>query len=103
MEVIVHPEVDNDLLAQIEFYSREGGTQLAHEFYAEFRRCFDVIVDRAATFPYYTPRLRRINFHRFPYHILFELIDDEVIHVVVVKHDRRDPDFGMDRSLISSF
>ena len=97
MEIIVHPEVDNDLLAQIEFYSREAGPELAIEFYAEFRRCFDVMVDRAATFPLYTPRLRRVNFHRFPHHILFEVINDELIHMVAVKHDRRDPNFGLDR------
>ena len=97
MEIIVHPEVDNDLLGQIEFYSHEAGSEVAVEFYAEFRRCFDIIVDRAASFPLYTSRLRRINFHRFPYHILFEVLDGEVVHVVVVKHDHRDPDFGLDR------
>ena len=97
MEIIVHPEVDNDLLDHIEYYSRKAGSQLALEFYTEFRRCFDIIVDRASSFPLYTPRLRRINFDRFPYHILFEILDDGVIHVVVVKHDSRDPDLGLDR------
>ena len=97
MEIIVHPEVDNDLLGQIEFYSREAGSEIAVEFYTEFRRCFDVIVNRAASFPMYAPRLRRINFSRFPYHILFEVLDDKVVHIVVVKHDSRDPDFGLDR------
>ena len=97
MESIVHPEVDNDLLGQIEFYSREASPEVAVEFYTEFRRCFDVVVDRAASFPMYTSRLRRINFSRFPYHILFEVLDDNVVHLVVVKHDRRDPDFGLDR------
>jgi hypothetical protein len=56
-----------------------------------------IIIERGASFPLYTPRLRRINFHRFPYHILFEILDDEIIHVVVVKHDSRDPDLGLDR------
>jgi plasmid stabilization system protein ParE len=97
MEAIVHPEVDNDLLDPIEYYSRKAGSQLAVEFYTEFRRCFDIILDRASTFPLYTSRLRRINFNRFPYHTLFEGLDDELIHVVVVKHDRRDPEFGLDR------
>ncbi len=97
MEIIVHPEVDNDLLGHIGYYSRKVGPQLALEFYTEFRRCFDIIIERAASFPLYTSRLRRINFHRFPYHILFEILDNEVIHVVVVKHDRRDPDLGLDR------
>ncbi|MBX3265454.1 MAG: type II toxin-antitoxin system RelE/ParE family toxin [Acidobacteria bacterium] len=97
MEVIVHPKVDDDLVDHIEYYSREGGSELGLEFYNEFLRCYYIIVERAASFPLYTPRLRRINFNRFPYHILFEVLGDEVIHVVVVKHDSRDPDFGLDR------
>ena len=97
MEIIVHPEVDNDLVDQIEFYSREASPEVALEFYTEFRRCFDVVVERAASFPMYTSRLRRINLSRFPYHILFEVLEDKIVHFVVVKHDSRDPDFGLDR------
>ena len=97
MEIIVHPEVDNDLLDYIEYYSRKAGTEVALQFYTEFRICFDIIARRAKSFPLYTTRLRRINFDRFPYHILFEILDDEVIHVVMVKHDSRNPDFGLDR------
>lgn len=97
MEIIVHPEVDNDLLGQIKFYSLEASHEVALEFYTEFRQCFGIIAARAESFPLYTSRLRRINFRRFPYHILFEVLDNEVVHIVVVKHDRRDPDFGLDR------
>ena len=97
MEIIVHPEVDNDLLDHINYYARKVEPQLAIEFYIEFRRCFDTIIERGASFPLYTSRLRRINFNRFPYHILFEILGDEVIHIVVVKHDSRDPDLGLDR------
>lgn len=97
MEVIVHPQVDNDLVCHIEYYSREAGAEIAISFYEEFLRCLGVIEVRAKAFPLYTPRLRRINFDRFPYHILFEVLHEETVHVVVVKHDSRDPDLGLDR------
>ncbi len=97
MEIIVHPEIDNDLVGHIEYYSHHAGSEVAEDFYTEFLKCLNTIVNRAASFPLYTPRLRRVNFDRFPYHILFEVIDDETVFVLVVKHDSRDPDFGLDR------
>ena len=97
MEVIVHPLVDDDLVSHIEYYSREAGAEIAISFYEEFLRCLGVIEVRSKGFPMYTPRLRRINFDRFPYHILFEVLDESTVHVVVVKHDSRDPDLGLDR------
>ena len=54
MEIIVHPEVDNDLLGHIDYYSRKVVPQIALEFYTEFRRCFDIIIERAASFPLFT-------------------------------------------------
>jgi len=97
MEVIVHPLVDNDLVDYIDYYSREAGAEIAISFYEEFLKCLAVIEERAKGFPMNTSRLRRINFDRFPYHILFEVLDESTVHVVVVKHDSRDPDLGLDR------
>ncbi len=97
MEVIVHPLVDNDLVDHIDYYSREAGAEIAISFYEDFLRCLIVIEERSKGFPMYTSRLRRINFARFPYHILFEVLDETTVHVVVVKHDSRDPDLGLDR------
>lgn len=97
MEVIFHPKVDNDLLDAMEYYSREASPQLALEFYSEFRRCAKIVEDRADAFPSYTSHLKRINFHRFPYHILFEIISDETVQLVTVKHDRMHPSFRLDR------
>lgn len=97
MEVIVHPLVDDGRVGHIEYYSSEAGSDIAISFYEEFLRCLGVIEARAKDFPMYTSRLRRLNFHRFPYHILFEVLDESTVHVVVVKHDSRDPDLGLDR------
>lgn len=40
--------------------------------------------------------LRRANFKRFPYHLLYD-VDDSGIYLVVLRHDRREPSFGLDR------
>lgn len=97
MEVIFHPEVDNDLLDAMEYYAENASPALAVEFYSEFRRCAKIIEDRAKSFPLYTSLLRRINFHRFPYHILFEIISEDTVQLVTVKHDHMHPTFRSDR------
>jgi toxin ParE1/3/4 len=97
MDVIFHPEVDSDLADAVIYYAHEAGEELAIEFYSEFLRCVEIIGKRANSFPQYTPRLKRLNFHRFPYHILFEVISDEAVQIVTIKHDRRHPSYGIVR------
>ncbi len=46
MIVRLHPEVDNDLLEAMEYYELEAVPDLAVEFYAEFRRCADLLAMR---------------------------------------------------------
>ena len=98
MIVRLHPEVDNDLLAAMEYYEREAVPELALEFYAEFRRCSDQLGLRPASFPMTGSGLRRMNLNRFPFHILFEVVSETVVEILVVKHDHRDPDFGTGRT-----
>lgn len=62
MEIIVHPKVDDDLVGHIEYYSHHAGSEIAIDFFAELLRCFDSMVNRAGSFPLYTPRFRRVNF-----------------------------------------
>ncbi|MBX3299138.1 MAG: type II toxin-antitoxin system RelE/ParE family toxin [Acidobacteria bacterium] len=97
MIVRLHPQVDNDLLDAMEYYEREAVADLALEFYQEFRRCAEVVGQRPTSFPEIDDGIRRMNFHRFSFHILFEIIDPETVEIFAVKHDGRDPDFGLDR------
>ncbi len=97
MVVTFHREVDSDLEDALFYYSSEASRELAIEFYAEFFRCVEIIGFRGNAFPDYRNQLKRINFHRFPYHVLFEIISEEVVQIVSVKHDRRHPLYGTDR------
>ena len=97
MIIRLHPAVDKDLLEAMEYYDREAVPELAVEFYAEFRHCADEIGLRAKSFPVTESGLRRMNLHRFSFHILFEVLTDNEVEILVVKHHYRHPDFGTDR------
>lgn len=81
----------------MEYYLQAGGSQIATEFYNEFKRCRQIVGFRPQSYPVVREDIRRINFRRFPYHILYQVVDEAYVKVLVVKHDRRDPDFGLDR------
>jgi len=97
MRVRLNRKVYSDLEAAMAYYLREAGGQIATEFYDEFKRCRRIIADRGLSYPIVRADVRRVNLHRFPYHILYKVVDASTVEILVVKHDRRDPDFGLDR------
>ena len=97
MRVRLASKVYLDLESAMEYYAREAGNKIAAEFYDELRRCLRHIGDHPRSYPVVQEGVRRINFHRFPYHILYQIVDERSVKILVVKHDSRDPDFGLDR------
>src|SRR5215813_5441207 len=97
MRVKVISKVYSDIESAMDYYAREGGYEIAREFYGEFHRCRQIISRFAQSYPIVQWDIRRINFRRFPYHILYRITDQTTIRIIAVKHDRRDPDFGLDR------
>jgi hypothetical protein len=96
MKAVLHPLVHSDIFEAMEFYGREGGSKLAADFFREFERSVATIEQRPLSFSFFTDILRRRTFKRFPFHLLFS-IEDPYLFVYVVRHDRRDPEFGLDR------
>ena len=97
MHVQLNSKVYSDLESAMAYYFREAGDQIATEFYDEFLRCRRIIAERPGSFPVVRTEIRRINFHRFPYHILYQITDETSVRILAVKHDQRDPDFGLNR------
>lgn len=94
MRVRLNSKVYSDLESAMAYYLREAGGQIATEIFEEFRRCRRIIAERPRAYPIVRDDIRC---HRFPYHILYKIVDDSSSKILVVKHDRRDPDFGLDR------
>ncbi len=97
MRVRLVSKVYSDIESAMDYYVQEAGSQIAREFYDEFRRCRQIIAAYPRSYPVVREGIRRINFRRFPYHILYQIVDQGYVKILVVKHDHRDPDFGLDR------
>jgi plasmid stabilization system protein ParE len=97
MQVIRHPELAGDV-REVAVYYAEISERVLSAFWHELDAVLASIERNPRSHHYDTCGLRRANFRKFPYHLLYE-VDDEVIFMVVLRHDRRQPDYGIDRRI----
>jgi hypothetical protein len=95
MEIIRHPELATDIRDTAAHYA-EVSERILSLFWAELDSILSSIERNPRSHHFDSCGLRRANFRKFPYHLLFE-VDDEMIFLVVLRHDRRHPDFGISR------
>ena len=95
VEVKLHKRVQADLDAILKRYY-EVSRQLGDDFFVEFQVGVKKAVENPRFFHFDRSGLRRCNLHRFPYHFLYDIRGD-CIRIWVLRHNRRNPDFGAKR------
>lgn len=95
--IVYDVEARVDVLEIVEFYEKVDGQQLADRFTSELEKFIRYVAERPESFVEIRSGIRRANLYRFPHHILFQIVDTETIKILTVKHDRRNPDLGLDR------
>ena len=96
MRLLLHPKVHSDVDAMMDYYERVASQELADDFYAELRQLISYAAEQPNSFSIRQRELRRVNLHRFPYHFLFRIVGSTV-RILVVRHHRRHPSFGISR------
>ena len=95
MRVVSHPEADRELEAGALWYqSRQPG--LGDDFLDEFERTLRRIVADPERWRKIRGDNRKLNFHRFPYAIVYSVIAD-AIYIKAVMHLHRRPFFWQGR------
>ena len=95
MRVEYHPSVRRDFLEVAARYN-EVSARLSQDFEVEFRRVVRVAAANPTRFHLVKPGFHRANLRRFPYHVIYRELPD-AIRVVLLKHHRRQPEFGSER------
>ena len=95
MRVDYHPAVEQDVAEALRRYD-EVSQRLGDEFKAELRRIITVAAAKPGRFHLLKPGFHRANLKRFPYHFIYRELPGG-IRVTLVRHHRRNPDFGMER------
>ncbi len=98
MTLEFHPAVQDDFNRTLEHYEVEGGRFLAERFEGEFRACLAAIQAAPRQFSFYFKSgvFRRIRLENFPFVVVYRE-KGEVVRVIVLKHEKRHPRFGMSR------
>jgi len=93
-----HPLVQRDLNEIITYYESEASPEVADRFEAEFRTALASIKSHPRHFPFYLNqrRFRRCRLGTFPHLILYRETGAG-IRIMVLKHVKRAPGFGIHR------
>jgi plasmid stabilization system protein ParE len=95
MEVIYHPLVRADVEEALTYY-RKVSPRLTDEFHAELRDIINRAAENPLRFRQADEGFRRANLIRFPYHLLYEY-HTEFVRVMLVRHNKRHPQYGLPR------
>jgi plasmid stabilization system protein ParE len=95
MEVSFHPLVQQDVLEAARKY-HEISPRLAKEFDPELKAAIASAAENPLRFHLVDRGFRRVNLKRFPYHLLYD-VQTQAIRIMVVRHHRRHPEFGLER------
>ncbi len=96
MRVEYHPLTVSDLNDAVVYYDQQRaglGEELRSEVYAAIAR----IRANSSQYAVVEQEIRRCFVHRFPYSVLFRLINEDAIRILIIRHHRRHPGFGLRR------
>lgn len=95
MNVVSHPEAEKELEGATLWYEqRQPG--LGNDFIDEFDRTVRRIVAEPNRWRRINGNNRKLNFHRFPYAIVYS-VGDDVLSIKAVMHLHRRPFYWQDR------
>lgn len=93
--LIIKPEAERDL-EEIQSWYEDQRTGLA----AAFHLSFEQATSRIQRLPFLgaevLPGVRRVRLRRFPYSVFYS-IDESMVYVLALFHDRRDPGLWRER------
>lgn len=95
MRIVRHPELAADI-RDIAAYYAEVSPRVIHSFWAELDLVLVSIQRNPRSNHFDSCGLRRANLSKFPYHLLYK-VDNDSVYLLVLRHDRRHPRYGLDR------
>jgi plasmid stabilization system protein ParE len=94
--VIFHRLIQRDMDGILRYYREEASDSVADRFFSGFLQTVDRALSNPKGFHFANPVYRRAAIPGFPYHFLYREMSYG-IRVLVLRHDRRHPSFGMRR------
>ena len=87
--VVFHPGASDDYQAAFTWYFVRGAS-IAEDFEREIERCLRLIAESPSRWPTFDEKRRRMVIRKFPYSIVYELIERQIV-ILAIAHGRRRP------------
>lgn len=95
MHIIRHPKLAEDI-RDVAMHYAEISERVLSSFWKELESVIATIEKNPRSQHFDSCGLRRANLRKFPYHLLYDIEDDNVF-ILVLRHDRRHPSYGIER------
>lgn len=95
MEIVRHPGLAGDIREAAVHYG-EISERVLSAFWRELDSVLASVERNPRSHHFDWCGLRRANLRKFPYHLLYEVEDDRIF-LVVLRHDKRSPQYGVER------
>jgi toxin ParE1/3/4 len=92
-----HPAVQRDINEAMRYYLEQATNEISLQFWDELAKGFHHIQLDPSHYHFDHSGLRRYNLKKFPFHFLYEDLEDRV-RVQVVRHNLRSPKYGTKRN-----
>lgn len=96
VSVIFHRLVQRDMSGILNYYTEEAPASVGDRFFQSFLEVVDKAVHNPKIFHPISAALRRADIPGFPYHFLYRETG-QGIRILVLRHDRRHPGYGLNR------
>ena len=96
MKITLLPAAEEDVAEAASFYEKTGSAAVAAKFVVEFKRVAHVLLEFPGIGSPRTRGRRGFSLSLFPYTIFYRQTADGIA-ILVVKHDRRRPGYGVRR------
>ena len=95
MRIEYHPATITELNDAVTFYNnRQAG--LGDKFRAEVYDAISLIQANPLMFQQ-VAGIRRVLLKRYPYSVVYRNVDHHTIQILIIRHHRRRPEYGLDR------
>lgn len=95
--VVFHPLAEQELVAAATYYE-EQEQGLGLEYLTEVEGAINLLIRYPAAGVTVRSFIRRLILPRFPYSLLYRIVDDNLIRVLAVAHHKRKPQYWVDRA-----
>ncbi len=95
MKLVYHPSVRRDVREILDYYDARSDSA-GDRFFEALQAAERNIEEHPTGHHFIDPLRRRCNLEHFPYHLIFQVVADEV-RVLALRHHRRHPQYGLHR------